>query len=266
MSEKITKTNHSVEKVLHIIEIMAQNREPMRLGDIAKQAEMPASTALRMVNTLLNAGYANQDELSLRYSLSLKFAQIGSLVVSQANIRDLSHPLLVQLSNRCGESCCLAIEQDFEVVYLDVVDGPDNMLKIMQRIGKRAPLHCTGIGKIIMTKYDDEQIQEYIKDIGLTPLTPNSLSTYDALIKELEQVRACGYAVDNEECELGARCIAAGIRDYSGQIAAGISVSGPISRLSLEQIDRIKEAVLDTAAEISKLMAYDGSKSDAKNT
>ena len=203
MTAKLSKLNQSVEKVLQIIEIMAHERQPMRLQDVAAGCGMPASTVLRMLNTLLVYGYVNQDPHSLRYSLSLKFAQIGSRVCEQVSLRDIVHPLLAELSRECREASCLAIEEDMEVVYTDVVDGPDSMLKIMQRIGKRAPMHSTGIGKLLLLNYSEEQLDEYIAAKGLPALTPNTLVTKQALAAKLEEIRGQGYALDDEECELG---------------------------------------------------------------
>lgn len=255
MPTKLSKVNQSVEKVIQIIEVMAKEGRSMRLQDIALKTDMPASTALRMVNTLLVYGYVNQDPDTLRYSLSLKFAQIGSIVSSQVSLRQIAHPLLVELSHRCKESCCLAVESEMELIYTDVVDGPDNMLKIMQRIGKRAPLHSTGIGKLLLLNYSREHLRELIRIKGLTPLTPNTVCTEEALLERLSLIRAQGYALDDEECELGARCVAAPVYDYTGQVVAGISVSGPVSRLSMERITVIAPVVQDTAHRISKLMA-----------
>lgn len=256
MQKKLAKTNQSVEKTLQIIEIMAESREPLRLQDIALKVEMPASTVLRLINTLVLSGYANQDSVTLRYSLSLKFMLIGGLVSSQISIRDLAHPYLIELSKKCKESVCLAIEQDMEVVYLDVIDGPDGILKITQRIGKVAPLHSTAVGKIMMLNYDSKQLNQLIALKGLQELTPNTISNKESIIKELEKIKTQGYALDDEECELGARCISAGIRDYTGKYIAGISVSGPTTRMSMEYIDIIKPIVMDTAKKISELLAY----------
>ena len=257
MTAKLSKLNQSVEKVLQIIEIMAHERQPMRLQDVAAGCGMPASTVLRMLNRLLVYGYVNQDPHSLRYSLSLKFAQIGSRVCEQVSLRDIAHPLLAELSRECREASCLAIEEDMEVVYTDVVDGPDSMLKIMQRIGKRAPMHSTGIGKLLLLNYSEEQLDEYIAAKGLPALTPNTLVTKQALAAKLEEIRGQGYALDDEECELGARCVAAPVRDYTGRIVAGISISGPISRMTMEHIREVAPVVTGTAAQISKALAYD---------
>ena len=256
MPAKLSKLNQSVEKALQIIEIMMKEPEAMRLQDIALKAEMPPSTALRMINTLLVYGYVNQDPDTLRYSLSLKFAQVGSAVSSRFSLSKIAHPLLVELSQRCQESCCLAVEENMELIYTDVVDGPDNMLRIMQRIGKKAPLHSTGIGKLLLLNYSNRQLNELIATKGLTALTPNTLVSREALVERLEQIRAQGYALDDEECELGARCVAAPVRDYTGKVVAGVSISGPVSRLTKERIQVIIPVVQETANRISKLLAY----------
>ena len=247
MPAKLSKVNQSVEKVLQIIEVMAHAPGEMRLQDIAAKCGMPASTVLRMLNTLLVYGYVNQDPHTQRYILSLKFAQIGSRICEQVSLRDMARPLLLELSQRCQEATCLAIEEDMEVVYVDVVDGPDSILKIMQRIGKRAPMLSTGVGKLLLLTYSGQQLDQFIAAKGLPVLTPNTLTTREALTAKLEEIRAQGYAMDDEECELGARCVAAPIRDYTGRIIAGISVSGPVSRLSMEHIADIAPVVMDMA-------------------
>ena len=256
MPAKLSKANQSVEKTLQIIEIMAKEPDAMRLQDIALKADMPASTVLRMVNTLLVYGYINQDPDTLRYSLSLKFAQIGNLVSARFSMSKIVHPFLVELSERCQESSCLAVEEDMELVYTDVVDGPDNMLRIMQRIGKKAPLHSTGIGKLLLLNYSNKQLNELIATKGLAALTPNTLVTREALAERLESIRRQGYALDDEECELGARCVAAPVRNYTGRVVAGISVSGPVSRLTKERIQVIAPVVMEIGDKISKLMSY----------
>ena len=257
MEKKLAKVNQSVEKALQLVEVLASSREPMRLGDLAAACGLPASTTLRLVNTLLLHGYANQDPVTLRYSLTLKFAQIGSQVSSQMDIHNLAHPWLLELSSRCGESCCLAIEENRQVVYVDVVEGPDGMLKIMQRIGKRAPLYCTGVGKIFLLNDDAASLEQYIAENGLEPLTSHTITTREGLLSELDRIGRQGYALDDEECEQGARCVAAGVRDYTGKVVAGISVSGPLHRMEPEHIRRIIPQVQRTAQRLSQLLAYE---------
>ncbi len=140
--EKKVKKNQSVEKVLQIIELLVSQGGEMRLQDIADQVNSPSSTVLRYLSTLSSFGYVYQNADSSKYALTLKLAQLGSLVSGQYDIRNLVHDDLVALSKEFQESSCLAIEEDHEVVYIDVINGPDNMLKTMQRIGKRAPVTC----------------------------------------------------------------------------------------------------------------------------
>jgi len=256
VNQKSVKNNQSVEKVLQIIEAMSQSKESLRLQDIAQMVDMPASTALRFLNTLMKCGYARQDAENLRYSLTLKFMHIGSLVSSQISIRDVARPYLANLAQKCNESVCLAIEQDMEIVYIDVIDGPDGMLKITQRIGKLAPIHSTGIGKLMLLNYDLKQLDHIIEKKGLKALTPNTITSKDELLQELDKIKQRGYALDDEECELGARCLSAGIKDYTGKYVAGISVSGPTTRMTMEYIEQIKDIVIETADKVSRELSY----------
>ncbi len=254
--EKRSKSNQSVEKVLQIIEIMAHARGPLRLLEIAQAANIPASTTLRMVNTLVECGYAFQKKDTLRYGLTLQFARIGSQIRGQLSLRDCARPIMEELSAQCKEACCLAVEENSEVVYIELVDGPDNVLRIMQYIGKRAPMHCTGIGKLLLLNKSEAEIRRLMERTGMKKFTENTLTTPEALLKELEQVRRQGWAMDNEECELGARCVAASIRDYTGNVIAGLSISGPSTRLTMESCQEIAQAIKRAGDLISRQMGW----------
>ena len=258
MAANPKNSNKSVAKTLQIIEALSQSNAPMRLHDIALSVEMPDSTVLRMISSLMEFGYIYQDVDSNKYFLTLKFAKIGAIVSSRNNLRDISHPRLVELSGKCNEAACIAIEENNQIIYIDITDGPDGMLKVMNYIGKQAPMHCTGVGKCILLNYNEQQIDELIQKKGLQRYTPNTLTTKKALLDELELVRNKGFAVDNQECELGARCVASGIRDYSGRIIAAISVSGPVTRMTHEYLESISDIVVRTANEISASLAYSG--------
>ncbi len=256
LKEKTAKKNQSVEKVLQIIEVMANNKTPMRLLDIAEKLSLPASTVLRFLNTLLTFSYVIQDPETLKYRLSMKFCQIGNLVSSQFSIRDIARPFLLDLSEKCQESTCLAIEQDMMVVYIDVVDGPDSMVRTMQRIGKNAPLHSTGVGKLMLLDYDDKKLDRLVSEKGLDALTAHTITTKKALLSELSKIEVQGYAQDDEECEIGAKCIAAPIKDFTGKTVACISVSGPVSRMTSQKLDFIKVHIKNAAAEISRQLGH----------
>jgi len=252
LRQKVSKKNQSLEKALRIMELLAENKGPMRLGDISLKLDVPTSTVLRFLNTLLSAGYVHQDPDSLKYSLSFKLCRIGELVRSQINIRDIARPFLMELSEMCQESTCLAVEENMSAVYIDAVEGPDNMLRTMQRIGKNAPLHSTGVGKLMLLDYEPSKLNAFIDGKGLAPITKHTITTKQGLLDELQTVKMQGYALDNEECEIGARCIAAPIRDFTKKTVACISVSGPTSRMTAEKMQHMAEQVKEAAARISE--------------
>lgn len=255
-NRKATQPNQSGEKLLKIMEYLAERGEPVRGLDIARDLKINASTALRFLLTLENCGYAAQDPETSKYYLTFKICNIASKVSASADVRNLARPFLLRLSRSFGESSCLAVESDLCVTYIDVVEGPDSMIRSMQRIGNVAPMHCTGIGKLLLLNASEEKIDQLIAVKGLTRYTEHTLTSKEELLEELKQVRLQGYAYDNEECEIGARCIAFPIRDYTGSVVAGFSVTGPAARLSDSLIGEKMEELRQASAEISKKLGY----------
>lgn len=247
----MTKNNQSVAKALQIIEIMAAGNGPMRLQDISATLKLPASTVLRFLGTLTQFHYVTQDPDTLQYSLTMKFCRLGHLVSSQVRLRDVVRPFLIRLTEEFGESASLAVEEERNVLYIDCVDGPDHMLQTLQRIGRVAPMNSTGVGKILLSSYSEEEVQRIAAERGLDESTKNTITDVPALMRELRRVARSGFAVDNEECELGVKCVAAPIRDYTGNIVAAISISGPVSRMVSEKLARAKDVITRTAEEIS---------------
>lgn len=256
LEERLSKTNQSTEKVLSIIELLSKNKEPMRIQDIAKELKINASTVVRFLTTLMKCGYVSQDDLTSRYYLTYKICSIAYRVNSQLRLREIIHPYLQELSRIFNESVCLAIEQEMSVVYIDVVEGPDQMLRTMQRIGNVAPLHCTGVGKLLLLNYDSNKIDRMIAEKGMQKFTKNTIVNKLDLTMELQKVRLADYAYDNEECEIGARCIAVPIRDFTGNIIAAVSVTGPIFRMEDRRLQSNMPTLLNTAKTISHKLGY----------
>lgn len=227
-----TSGNQSAEKALHILEYLAEQKEAARLMDIAQAMNMNNSTTLRFLTTLLSAGYVDQEKDTSRYYLTYKLAALGQKVNENKQLPRIISPYLKEISETLQESVCLAIEQNSQVVYIDVCEGPKQIVKAMQRIGNIAPLHCTGIGKLFLLNYSESELDNFIVSHGLDKYTIHTLTTREALCHELTKTRRRGYATDNEECEIGARCIAFPIYDYSEKIIAGISVTGPSVRIT----------------------------------
>ncbi|MBO4837199.1 MAG: IclR family transcriptional regulator [Clostridia bacterium] len=254
---KLTKGNQSVEKTLRIIEIMAASDGPMRLLDIASAVELPESTVLRMVNTLVNMGYAYQEESYMRrYGLTMKFMAVGQQAADHFHFRDVIHPYLTDLSKTLGETCCASREQDGQIYYFDVVVGDSkSALTIRQRVGGSANMHCTGSGKVFLTRYTDDQLDALIAHRGLPAATPHTVTTKDALKREIETCLERGYAIDDEEIEVGMRCLAAPVYDTENRIIAAISVSGPASRMPARRcVNEIAPLLCRTAQRITDMI------------
>jgi len=255
MKGSTVKTNQSGVRLLDIVQVMAYNREPIKLQDLSKKLSLPAPTVYRFLLTLIETEYVKQDPQTLRYYLTLKLCEISNHIHENINIREIAYPTLKSLAEKCKESACMVIEEDLMAVYIEKVEGPDNMIRGFQRIGKRAPLYCTGVGKLFLSQMEESQLALVIER-GLKPFTKMTITDEKALKTELDKIRVQGYAMDDEECEEGARCIAAPVRDFTGKIICAVSISGPISRMSYEHINEIKAFVLEAGASISKTMGY----------
>ncbi|MDR1439047.1 MAG: IclR family transcriptional regulator [Clostridiales bacterium] len=251
--------NQSAEKALLVIEYLASgDNEPKRLQDIAAGLSMSNSTVFRFLQSLSQSGYVGQEPESSRYFLTTKICSVAYRVSSNLHVYDIAEPIMKRLADEFGESVCLAVEQDMAVVYVGVIKGPSQMLRATQYIGNRAPMHCTGVGKLLLLNYSEQEIDRLIEQKGLPSLTPNTLTTKQALMAELGAARARGYAFDNEECEIGARCVAVPARDYTGKVAAAISVTGPIFRMSDSRIKSGLAALAESGRLLSAALGGSG--------
>lgn len=252
MQSEFTQKNQSVNKVFKVIEYMMEVRMPLKLQEISENVKFPASTVLRLLTSLIEMGYVYRDEESSKYCLTMKFCKIGDAVKSSVNIVELVRPYLLEISNATGETSYFAIERDMEVVYLDVVNGTDTYGENLKHIGKVAPLHATGLGKLMLLNYDDKMLVHLEKEKGFEKLTQNTLTTIEDLKKELEIIRNQGYAVDEQECEVGVRCVSVPIFDYTGCVIGGISVSGPTNKITVDRIEEFLSVLKPAGKEISK--------------
>ncbi|MEM5769096.1 MAG: IclR family transcriptional regulator, partial [Bacillota bacterium] len=169
--------------------------------------------------------------------------------------RNITTPFINRLANYLSLGTCLVIEQNNECVYLDCIDNPNS--PTLQRIGKRAPLHATGSGKVLLSKYSELQLGEYISVKGLTRYTDHTITDPDLLRSELERIRRQDFAIDEEECEVGLRCISIPLRNYTGEIIAAMSVFGNTCDLTDQRIhDEIYPMLKEATDTISSRLGY----------
>lgn len=251
------ETNLSSDKLLRIIEYMSACRLPVRLKDISDNLGISQPTVVRYLRTMCDQGYAYHDDHTGCYAMTWKICRLSSSLESNLVLRSMAGSLLSDFANTNNIGVLLAVERDSMLTYLDLVGAPHGSVDTMLRIGKDAPMHSTGSGKILLSAMSPHRVRQLLDQVGLARLTPYTITNREAFLRELEQVREQGYALDNEECELGHRCVSVPLYDYTGTVAAAISAFDSTERLTDQAIsDRILPALQDLAKKISFRMGY----------
>lgn len=243
--------NYSVAKALAILEYLAAAEAPRDLGVISRALGIHKSTVYRFLSTLESFGYIKQDEETGRYSLGSRVVWLASKFLDSLDIRVLARPLLEGLVETTRETVHLAILDDFEVVYIDKVDGLQPV-KMASRVGYRMPAHSTGLGKALLAHLDESQWSVYVNRKGLARFTPNTISEPEMFYHHLREIRERGFAVDNCENEDGIRCVAVPVRDHTGKIVAAISISGWILTMTPDRLEGLADLAKKTAQAISE--------------
>lgn len=249
-------TVQSVDRALSILELLSKHPRGLGVTTISKELNLAKSTTHRLLSSLISRDFIYQSREDESYKLSLKLAKLSFGIIENIDIRKIARPFIEELSGMVNEVVHLCILDGHEVVYIDKVES-NRTLRMYSQIGKRALLHCTGVGKMILSGLPDNEINIIINETGLPKFTKNTLITKESLLKEIQLIRSRGYSIDNEEHESGIYCVAAPIYDYTGAIVAGFSISGPIERMTEGiSVHQYKEHVLETSRRISELMGY----------
>lgn len=251
MEEEAKNPIQVAEKLFQVIEVLAENG-PMGIMDLSNSLGFHKSTIHRLVASLQFMGYIRQDEESLKYSLSLKFLAIGSKILEQTNMAMLIHPALKRLAEQTGETVHLVQREGTEAVYIDKVESNVSSIRMVSRVGSRVPLYCSGVGKALLAELGDEEVERIWNSSEIRRLTPKTITSFNDLMKRVEDVRRDGYAIDDEENEEGVRCIAVSLHDYHRETVYALSISAPVSRMSDGRLSELKDAVLDFKKEIAK--------------
>ncbi|MDR1482758.1 MAG: IclR family transcriptional regulator [Synergistaceae bacterium] len=224
------QSSQSTEKLFAILEYLTNSRLPVRLQDVSESLGIPQSTLLRYFSTLIKENYVYQDEDTKRYAMTWKICRFGYMLRSNLGIRSIIGPYLNLLANKLGLNSCAVILDGYESIYIDLVEDPSGMTNTLLRIGKRAPLHSTGSGKVMLSTFSDYDLEKYIKERGLLKLTENTITDETQLREQLKEIRTRRYATDNEECEQGLRCISVPVFDYTNGVIAAVSMFGNVSK------------------------------------
>jgi|YelNatPaOPRAMG01_1025707.scaffolds.fasta_scaffold01632_9 DNA-binding IclR family transcriptional regulator len=245
----------SLERALNIINILAYSEKPVGVTEIGKLLGIHKSTAYRLILTLRQFGYVEQDEETERYYLGLKPLELSNIILERLDIRKIAHPYLEELSGRVNETVHLAVREEDEIVYIDKVESKQ-AIRMYSRVGARAPLYCTALGKCLLAFGPQELIEKWIFKKELPPRTESTIKTGEELQKELMEIKRLGYALDREEFEQGVKCIGVPILNKSERAIAAISISIPAFRVTEEKIQDFIPILLETGEKISKRLKF----------
>lgn len=238
-----------VGKVLRILEALDASPAGLQLREIAAQTNVNKSTAYRFVAHLENEGYLLRDGAGA-YVVGPKLARLGAGIAYHATLRKLGQPVALSLSSETKETVNLGVLDGHELLYLEVIESPHSF-RMASQPGMRRPLSCTALGKALLAFLSDERREELLPLLTFERATPRTISNLPRFRKELARVAQQGYAIDDQETDMGARCVAAPILDESGEVAAAISISGPITRISRDRIHAYALAAKRAARAIS---------------
>ncbi len=246
----------SVRRALTIVDYLSEHgtQAGLSLTDLADGLQMNKSTLLRLLTTLQEFDLVERDPRNECYRLGLRTLHWAESCLGSMQIRRIAAPFLATLMETTRETIHLVTYENGRVVYIDKVDSP-NTLRIVSRVGMHMPAHSTAVGKALLAYLPASAFNEVVER-GLTPRTPRTLTSPQALLHNLQEVRQQGYALDDEENELEVRCAAAPLFDHQGNAIAAVSVSGPIHRVSSERLEALGLQARQTAEQISERLGF----------
>lgn len=248
--EKESNSIQVIERLAKLLDVIAAHEDPVSLKILSAETGLHPSTSFRILASLAEQGFVERTSRG-NYKLGVKLMQLGSRVSASVDIRKIALPLMEKLRDQLGETVNLTVREGDEVVYIER-SVAKRMIKVEQVIGSRAPLHVTAVGKLMLGDQGEAACRSYAKRSKLPPYTINTHTKVTALLQDSILAAKRGYSFDNEEAELGVGCIGTLIRDTSGHVVAGLSVSAPIERRRDEWIAQ----VMETGLQISKQLGY----------
>jgi DNA-binding IclR family transcriptional regulator len=229
-----------IERMGHLLDAIARYDEPTSLKVLSADTGLHPSTAFRILASLTGLGYVERSAAG-HYGLGAKLMYLGGRVSARGDLRPQAKEVMEWLRNELGESINLTVRQGDEVVYIERATTT-RVIRVEQVIGGHAPLHVTAVGKLMLGELGEQACRDYAQRTGLRAFTPNTRADVEALIKDANASVRRGYALDDEEAEPGVGCIGVLVRDSSGGVVAGLSVSAPIERRRDDWIPQVMEA------------------------
>ena len=240
----------SVGRALDIIRLISNSRNGMGVTEIANQMDINKSSVYRILATLAQYGYVEKDHEHEKYKLGYTFLDIGARLLESIDLRKEAMPYLLQLEEETNEVIHLVVYDQGEVVYIEKLEGTE-LMRMHSQGGKRAPMHCTSVGKAILAYLPEEKVKEILSEKGMPAHTEYTYTNEEDLFQDLQRIRQYGYALDLEENEYGITCVAIPLFDYNNHVCAAVSVSGSTIRMTKEKMEKLYPRMTEIGQQIS---------------
>ncbi len=251
MTENKYYTIASLEKGIKILELLVQHGE-LSVSEAARLMDTNRAGSHRFISTLKDLGYVEKNENN-KYQPTLKIMKLATKVANRFEIRGIARPYMHKLSIKYKETINLGFFKNHEIIHLDKIDSLE-VLRMDSALGDKAPAYCTALGKAILAFLPDHELVNYLENIELKLLAPNTITDKDRFMSELSKIRKDGYAIDDEEMAMGLRCIAAPIFDHNAYPAYALSISGPSMRQTHRILEAMETDIMQVASELSTIM------------
>jgi IclR family KDG regulon transcriptional repressor len=246
--EKDNYVIQAVDKALDLLEQFNGDRDELGVTELSNRLNLHKNNIFRLLATLETKGYIEQNKATENYRLGVKSLELGRTFIKQLGFVRPVKPFLEEIVEKCNETAYLGIIRQNSAMYLDAEEA-NQIVKVANRIGSRLPIHCTAIGKVQVAYTSEEELEKLGIPDNTERFTPNTIVDKAKFMKNLKEVAKRGYALDNEEYDLGVRCVGVPLRDYTGRVVGGISVSGPSYRMTDELL---KEKIIPVVTEVGK--------------
>jgi len=248
-------SSKSVNKALDILDKLAYTQGELSLAEISEALGLPTSTGHRLLATLVQRRFVVRNANTRKYSVSLKLADMGATALRRPLVLDAVKPALASLARETGETAALVWRYHYRGLYIDQVPSTA-LLHATNELGASVPLHGSALGKVILASFSTSDITRYIELTGLPAYTRFTITNPHALRGHLLDIHEQGYAIDEQEWELGAGSVAAGIRDGNGDVAVAIGIIGPVTRLEDRRWDMLASEVSGAASHVSSALGF----------
>ncbi|XXM70709.1 IclR family transcriptional regulator [Lysinibacillus sphaericus] len=245
----------SVDRALKILDLFNEHEKELKITDISERMQLHKSTVHSLLKTLQQHRYIKQNEENGKYSLGMKLFERGNFVTQTMDIATLARPHLTSLSRNTKQTVHLVILDGKEGVYIDKVEGITSS-SLYSRIGRRIPIHCSAVGKSLVAYKSPEELERLLDGYEFFQRTSHTITNKEDYLKELEAVRQRGFSFDRQENELGVNCVAIPVHNYSGEVAAAISISSPAMRFNEDEMSANIEELRKEAISLSEELGY----------